>query len=466
MTIRNRMQLDRLAFIDLETSGPSPARDRIVEIGVVLVDAGEVTNWSTLLDSRTRSADRPWKRPKYAASPDARPPRFHDVAPTLAALLEGRLVIAHNARFDCNFLRAEFARSRLDFQPTVLCSLLLSRKLYPQCPRHDLDSIVEHHGLTPCVRHRALPDADLLRQFWEHARGAHPASTLAAAVEELIAAPIYPPHLDRALIERLPEAAGIYVLYDDAGKVLDAGAAYNLKRQMQDYFRVECLSTRACAISHQVADIHCKTTRGWIGAQLELVARPEWTAVRGRGRTDLHSWQFTPDRMPPLSVRAFDHALLASGQSHGLFRSARRARNALARLAARRRLCLHVLGMAGSEREVCTRCTGDSTRPPCLTKTGRLRELVRALTAISAQHNPPWPFEGPVGLRERDVMHVLHHWRYLGSAANDPELRALLTADSAPADVDVGMYKLIRRLVARHRQKLIPLGDFCGRRNE
>src|SRR5262245_30067890 len=101
------MPLHRLAFVDLETSGPSPLRDRIVEIGVVMIDGGAVTQWSTLLDSRAHCAQRPGNRPKYAANPDARLPRFHDVAETLAGLLEGRLVVAHNARFDCNFLRAE-----------------------------------------------------------------------------------------------------------------------------------------------------------------------------------------------------------------------------------------------------------------------------------------------------------------------------------------------------------------------
>jgi DNA polymerase-3 subunit epsilon len=460
------MQLDRLAFIDLETSGPSPARDRIVEIGVVLVDEHGLTEWGTLLAPDTRARDRAWDRPKYAASPESRPPRFQDIAPTLATLLEGRLVIAHNARFDYNFLRCEFARIRQEFQPRVLCSLMLSRRLYPHCARHDLDSIAERHGLTSGVRHRALPDADLVRQFWAAARCDHSESTLALAVEELIAQPVYPAHLDAALIERLPESAGIYVLYDSGGTVLDAGAACNVKRHVQDYFRVDCLSPRARTLSHRVADIRCKTTRGLIGAQLELVTRPEWIGLRGRTGADLHSWRLTPECTPSLSVNALDDALLASGQSYGVFRSSRRARNALRRLAVRHRLCFTVLGIGQDEGEACTRCLGETVRPPCMGKAGRLRELTRAATAIGVDRNPPWPFEGPVGLRERGMVHVLDRWRYLGSAASDAELRALLSADSPAPTLSEPMYRLTRRLVERHAHRLMTLHGMVGRWNE
>ena len=77
-------------------------------------------------------------------------------------------------------------------------------------------------GYQAAVLDFALPDADLVRQFWAAARCDHSESTLALAVEELIARPVYPAHLDAALIERLPESAGIYVLYDSGGTVLDA----------------------------------------------------------------------------------------------------------------------------------------------------------------------------------------------------------------------------------------------------
>ena len=379
---------ERLAFVDIETSGTSPVKDRIVEIGVVLLDRGGVSQWSTLLDPRMPARDRPWRRPKYAAAPDARPPRFQDVAATLAGLFDGRLVIAHNARFDCNFLRAEFARAAVAFEPTVLCSVALSRRLYPDCARHDLDAIAQRLGLTVEARHRALPDADLVRRFWEHARSMHADGMFAAAVEELLAAPVYPEHLDIALIDRLPEAAGVYLLCDANGRALDAGAAFNLKRHVQNYFRVDALSARASAISHEIADIRWKTTRGFIGARLELLTRPEWRDLHDRRGGELHTWHLTPDRIPAVGVRPFDPVLRETGESYGLFASLRRARNALARLAAKRRLCLRMLGIAESAQAACGRCAADDRRPPCMRMAGRLRELVRVTSALSTLRKP------------------------------------------------------------------------------
>ena len=100
-------------------------------------------------------------------------------------------------------------------------------------------------------------------------------------------------------------------------------------------------------------------------------------------------------------------------------------------------------------------------------KTGRLRELVRVSTAISQHHNPAWPFSGPVGLPERGTIHVLDRWRHLGSAANDAELRTiLLSSDTAAEEMNVSTYNLVRRLVMRYQDKLVPLKRPSGSANE
>src|SRR5437762_4225780 len=121
-----------LAFVDVETTGLSPGENRIREIGVVLVDQGKVNRWTSFL--RIPSPDRRRDEP-----PDDNPvsPRFEDVASDLSNMLTGRLVVAHNARFDYGFLSAEFARIGVDFQPGLLCSLMLSRQLCPQVECHD-----------------------------------------------------------------------------------------------------------------------------------------------------------------------------------------------------------------------------------------------------------------------------------------------------------------------------------------
>ena len=66
------------------------------------------------------------------------------------------MLVAHNARFDYGFLRNEFRRLGYDYSPRVLCTVKLSRRLFPQERRHNLDSLIERHKLSCDNRHRAL----------------------------------------------------------------------------------------------------------------------------------------------------------------------------------------------------------------------------------------------------------------------------------------------------------------------
>ena len=71
--------------------------------------------------------------------------------------LAGRTFVAHNVRFDYGFLRHEFERAGIRWTARTLCTVKLSRRLYPQHHRHNLDTLIERHGLAaqgigPCQR--------------------------------------------------------------------------------------------------------------------------------------------------------------------------------------------------------------------------------------------------------------------------------------------------------------------------
>jgi DNA polymerase-3 subunit epsilon len=137
-------------------------------------------------------------------------PAFEDVAAEVLARLAGRLFIAHNARFDYGFLKNEFKRAGHDFRATVLCTVKLSRKLFPQHPRHNLDSLIARHGLVVSERHRALGDARLIHQFWQQLLAGVEPGVLEATVAKLTARPSLPANLD-AGDRRLPDGPGVYL---------------------------------------------------------------------------------------------------------------------------------------------------------------------------------------------------------------------------------------------------------------
>jgi len=176
-----------LVFLDLETTGMTPAHERITEIGLVEVADGEfVGSWSQLVNPERDIP--PFIQSLTGISDDmvAGAPTFGEFAPALFERLAGKLLIAHNARFDYGFLRSEFARFGLAYHARVLCTAKLSRKLYPEHRRHNLDSLIERHGLACRARHRALGDAEVLWQFVQKVYAEMDGASIEAAVQAQI----------------------------------------------------------------------------------------------------------------------------------------------------------------------------------------------------------------------------------------------------------------------------------------
>ena len=267
--------LRRLAFVDVETTGLDPATDRIAEIGVVTVDADCITEWGTFVVPRRGADARPPQRGdgvSLAEHPDSAP-TFRDIAGDLERRLAGRLFIAHNARFDYAFVKAEFERVGVAFDAQIACTVMLSRRLYPEHAAHDLDSLVDRHGLAAVDRHRALPDARMLAACWFAIEREQGRGRLAEAVAELLAGPVLPAHLDPALVDRLPDSPGVYVFHgagDD--EILRIGAAHSLRSALTSYFRIDRASANALAISHRIEKITWRVTQGMLGARLQRIA--------------------------------------------------------------------------------------------------------------------------------------------------------------------------------------------------
>lgn len=155
-----------LIFLDLETTGMTAAHERITEIGLVEVANGEVVgSWSQLVNPQKSIPPFIQSITGISDAMVRDAPGFEQLAPRLYELLAGKLLVAHNARFDYGFLQSEFGRLGLSYVSRVLCTVKLSRKLFPEHRRHNLDSLIERHGLSCSARHRALGDAEVLWQF-------------------------------------------------------------------------------------------------------------------------------------------------------------------------------------------------------------------------------------------------------------------------------------------------------------
>ena len=443
------MTLPPLAFVDVETTGVDPRVSRITEIGVVTVDGRRVREWSTVINPLTRRQERSVAPQGITDAMRDDAPRFKDIAADLSQRLDGRLLVAHNARFDHGFLKSEFDRTGIDFAPRVLCSLMLSRRLYRDLPHHDLDSLMASHALTAPVRHRALHDAKLVWQFWQHIQGSLPRETVANAIASLLEGPLLPGHLDPSLIDRLPDMPGVYFLHGDDDEVLHAATASNLRIRVQSYFRLDLMSTKALAISHRIRNVTWRVTQGPLGARLQLALAAERSlpARKGRAVRALHSWRFAPDETPCLSlVPLCGRSVRQESEPYGTFDSPRKASNAIRRIASQHRLCHSLLGL---NEETCAACADrcDDQRADCASGTTRLTHLTRAFSALRPLRVPAWPYPGPIGIREHRDVYVFDRWQYLGTARNSSEIHGVLTARTAEFDVKV--FRLLLKALPR-----------------
>src|SRR6185436_14630884 len=168
-------------------------------------------------------------------------------------------------------------------------------------------------------------------------------------------------------------------------------------------------------------DITWQVASGDLGARLQRVAVSEAALVSRKRSAEVWSWHFDPRARPALALSQLAEDGPCDG-AYGMFESERKARNALSRLAAEHALCATLLGVPQPEAAVCTSCHPAS---PAGTQQ-HLRHLERACAALLAWKLAPWPYPGPIAVRERRAFHVVDRWRYLGMAQGAGEIHALL----------------------------------------
>jgi len=465
-----------LVFVDLETTGYNAAHHRITEIGIVRVANGAlIEEWSSLVNPECRIPSYIESFTGISNEMVAAAPRFADIARLVLEKLRSLLpapsaspaspaspgppapiFVAHNARFDYAFLRAEFRRIDMHFAANVLCTVKLSRRLFPEHPRHSLDALMERHGLKCQARHRALGDARVLKDFWFKLQSVLPEAALAAAVQTVLGAGRLPAHLPNGLAEELPEGPGAYRFFGLDDVLLYVGKSNSLRTRILAHFAADHPDAKEQKLGRQVRRVDWLETAGELGA---LLCEAQWIKTQ----QPVYNRRFKP--VDSVTVRVAcetgEAELLAVADleaeelaaCYGVFHSLRDARKALTGIARAQLLCLKALGLSRSAGS-CFAYQFGQCKGACVGKEPLILHAVRVQMALSALKLKAWPFPGRVAIAERDGrgggdLHVLDHWAYLGTARSDEELAAL-AAKEAPTAFDAHVYRILVRYMASH----------------
>ncbi len=442
-------------FVDIETTGGNASRDRITELAILTMRNGKlVSEWESLFNPQRYIPEHIQRLTGIDNDMVSAAPRFETLCHEIHERLSGCVFVAHNARFDYGFLKNEFKRCGLPFKVPVLCTVKLSRQLFPEQKRHNLDSIMLRHGLQCDARHRAYGDAKVLFDFLCTLYSQLEAAEVNEVIARLLKKPSLPPGLKEDDVDAVPDGPGVYEFYDRSGALLYVGKSVRLRDRVLSHFSSDHQHSKEMKISQNIASITCHETAGELGALLleaKLIKQKlpvyNYRLRRYDRLVTLHYDVHDEDSI--ISIRTADTVdPTRLSQHYGLFKTNKKAKEALLEIIKQHQLCAKLVGLE-SGKGACFAYQLKRCRGACVGDEPVIQHRLRLLNALLPLRNQAWPYQGRIGIREisadrkRTDIHLFEHWCYLGSAQDEAELNQLKLFEDNELMFDLDTYRIL-----------------------
>jgi DNA polymerase-3 subunit epsilon len=287
--VQNPTLLDRplatMEFIalDTETNGLGGDACEMTEVGAVLVGGGELHDrWSTLVRTNMPLGRGIQRFTGITQAEIDRAPDADAVLPELARLLEGRVLVAHNAPFDTRVLKQAFERcGQVWPAPPALCTAQLSRRLMPLQKGRKLAVLADALGIEVEGVHRGLADAETCARIFcaLFTKLCGAAATVGDALEVAGAGaarrprrPTGPRRIQHAAgarelpqleFKQLPTDPGVYIFRDARGEPLYVGKSVSIRSRARAHFAP---GTQRAAWTQHAEVVDYRATASELGA--------------------------------------------------------------------------------------------------------------------------------------------------------------------------------------------------------
>jgi DNA polymerase III subunit epsilon len=471
--------IGNFAFVDVETTGGMAGDDRITEIAIITVDDGVVESWSSLVDP---DCDIPLSIQSLTGITNAMAraaPTFRSIADEVAARLHGRLFVAHNARFDYGFVRQELKRASIDYSTRPLCTVRLSRALFPSYRGFSLDNLIKRFELTVTQRHRALPDAQALVDLMGIYAKLFDAEQLDSTIRTLIKQATLPPNLTGIDIDDIPQGPGVYRFYGHNDLPLYIGKSVNLRKRILSHFTISAKQGSSQRVGLEARRIEFDTTAGDLSASIlelqQIHALQPLHNKKGRKGAGGYLLRLS-HQLPLVEIVPSDEVIsLRDHDWYGPFFSTSAARTLLIQMAKEHRLCLIMMGLE-KRRPPCFGHQLGACDGACVDPRKGEKMLLRLAMALAKYRLPTWPYRGLLVITEKnessecEEAHVFHDWCHLGRATSEGEL-AQLTEITTRGRFRADMYYLLRQTIIKQKRagekmRVIPLAVNDGKKQD
>lgn len=446
-----------VVYVDIETTGGNYRSSRILEIAAIRVEAGKITQtFHTILNPETRIPAHITSLTGITLADTHGKPTFAEIAPDLQVVLQGAIFIAHNVRFDYSFLKQEFTQIGEHFSPKLLCTVRLSRALYPMDRGHSLTALIERHSINVSARHRALDDAQAILDFSRLAFVQHGAEKFHEAVARQLKTQSLPPHLDSAQIDTIQNVPGVYIFRDESRLPLYVGKSITLKKRVLSHF--QSVSSKELKISQQVHYVETiKTGSEFAALILESKLIKELQPIYNRllrRRSQYAMLVANKDDKylrVTVSMGSIDESTDLTS-IYGIYRNKVQAKNKIQELTRIFQLCPKLMGLEKAT-NACFWFSLGKCKGACIGK--EPVELYNRRFELALEHSrvAMWEYESAVlvPLSETGESVVIENWVIKGFLSAEGEL-----VQSEEPSFDVDEYKIIRRFLQQHRAYIRP----------
>lgn len=445
-----------IVFCDVETTGGNAHLNRVTEIACIRYENGlEVSRFVSLINPECAISFNIQMITGITPNMVESAPTFAEIVSELEKIFNGAIFCAHNVRFDYNFIEAEFARVNYEFRMPKLCTVQLSRNLYPNVRGHGLSNIIERFSFTCNARHRALGDAEVLTQFAQHLERNFTPEVITAALEKHTTNVTLPPNVKSSLLTDIPHEPGVYFFYGEHDALLYVGKSINIYKRLLSHFSNANHNSRSASIWNETYRIETKTTASDLGASLlELQyiinlqpaynrrsrkTRKLWGLFKKTGESNYHT----------LSVKPFtDLEINSSEPVYGIFKTKQKAVEAIQGIVKEKGLCPILLGIE-SGRGACFSHQLEICKGACVGKVDPAIFNILLEQAFVSRKVRTWPHSGPKMITHTNTVnhkteeYVIDEWRLTGASLYCEDYKEDFLAPQTTFDYE--MYKVLAK---------------------